>query len=385
MNILWLAPINYVDENNNHPAPWVITLAKGIIDSGHKLTIINYNSNIKQNTVEVDYHAIKFIYIKTPKLKLDFITLYQLRINRVRKYLKKIINDYDLLHMHGTEHQYEAMADGLNIPKVISIQGIMQEYIKYIPRSNYKQFLEWNLSAYYETKYLKKNYNYSCRTHWDSSYIKSKNSKAKIYMIWEMIREEFFYDNFSLKKENILFVGGKNPIKGLKELLHAYNNSLQTLGLKLIILGNCSVDDIQKLIESQNLENINLANIDCRGMQNSKGMIKAYKESFCLVHPTYIDNSPNSICEAQLSGVPVIATKVGGVASLIKNKENGLLINRDSSDIERAVKLLLDDNELRDTISLNSRQIARERHNPKNILDQTLFMYNEIKNKDYLL
>jgi glycosyltransferase involved in cell wall biosynthesis len=223
-----------------------------------------------------------------------------------------------------------------------------------------------------------KNTYYSCRTHWDSKYIKSKNPNAKIYMIWEMIREEFFNNSFSLKKENILFVGGKNHIKGLKELLNAYNNSLQKLGMKLIILGNCSINDIKELIRLENLKNIDLKNIDCRGMQDSKGMIKAYKESYCLVHPTYIDNSPNSICEAQLSGLPVIATDVGGVSSLIKNKETGLLIDKSIESIEKVVEFLFNNDDIRDVISNNSRTVARKRHNNFDILEQTVKMYQEI-------
>ena len=378
MKILWLAPIPLIDTKDTHPAPWVITLGKALITKGHELTIVNNNSSISEDTVTIMYENIKLIYIKTPKLKLDFLTLYKLKINTVKKYLKTIVSDYDLLHIHGTEHQYEAMSEGLNIPKIISIQGIMGECIKFIPVSRYKQFLEWKLSSYYETKYIPKNNHYSCRTHWDSNYIKSKNKNAKVYMIWEMIREEFFSNYFSLKKENILFVGGKNKIKGLKELLCAYDSSLQDLGLKLIILGNCSIADVKELIISEGLNKINLDKIDCRGMQDSKGMIKAYEESYCLVHPTYIDNSPNSVCEAQISGLPVIATDVGGVSSLIEHEKTGLLIDRTSQSIENAVKRLISNDELHHSISLQSRKVARKRHNPETILEQTIIMYETV-------
>jgi len=378
MKILWLAPIPLIDASDTHPAPWIITLANALTEQGNTLTIVNNNSNIKEDIFETQYQNIRLVYIKTPKLKLDFLTLYKLKVNIVKKYLESIVDDYDLLHIHGTEHQYEAMSEGLHIPKVVSIQGIMYEYVKYVPIKRYKQFLEWHLSAYYESKYIVKNHNYSCRTEWDSNYIKSKVSNPKIFMIWEMIREEFFIDNFSLEKKNILFVGGNNPLKGLKELLSAYNDSLQDLGLKLIILGKCSIKDIKVIILSQDLQNIDLQNIDCRGMQNAKGMIEAYKESYCLVHPTYIDNSPNSVCEAQISGLPVIATDVGGVSSLIDDGHTGLLIGLDSKDIEHAVKLLINDDILRNNISTNSREIARKRHNPSRILKETISTYETI-------
>jgi len=377
MNILWLAPIPLIDESDTHPAPWVMTLAEAIIQKGNKLTIVNYNTNIKNNIMKIKYKNINIIYIKTPKLKLDFLTLYQLKIYRVRKFIKSIIHNFDILHIHGTEHQYEIISKGLDIPKVISIQGIMGEYIKYIPIKRFKQYLEWKLSALYETRNLSRNFDFSCRTHWDSGYIKSKNPRARIYMIWEMIRKEFFSDHFSLKKDNILFVGGKNPIKGLKELLIAYDNSIQGLGFKLIVLGRCTLHDIKNMIKEMNLQNIDLQNIDCRGMQDVSHIISTYDDSYCLIHPTYIDNSPNSICEAQISGLPVIASNVGGVSSLIEDNLTGILVEN-IKDIELAVLKLYNNEKLRDFISKNSIRIARARHNPNDITKQTLIMYNDV-------
>ena len=379
MKVLWLAPIPFIDDDSSHPAPWIITLAKVLVENGIELTILNYNSKIKDKIIKKKFDKIQFIYIQTPKLKKDLLTLYMLRISIMKDYLCTIIDSYDLLHIHGSEHQYEVMAVDMKIPTLMSIQGIISEVVKVIPIiSNLKIWIEWKISSKYEKRYLLKYKYFSCRTHWDTNYIKTMNSKAKIYNIWEMIREDFFEDHFSNEKVNILFVGGKNPIKGLIELLKAYNSSLQQKGLKLIILGNCKVDDINKIIRKHHLLNINIKNIDCRGVQDVKGMIKSYEDSFCLVHPTYIDNSPNSVCEAQLSGLPVIATDVGGVASLIENEETGLLIGRDCKDIEYAVDKLLNDDRLKKYISQKSRQLARERHNPSLILSQTINMYHDI-------
>ncbi len=381
MKVLWLAPFPYIDGTHSRPAPWVITLAKALINSGIDLTILNYNSKIKEDIIKKEFEGIHLIYVKAPKLKKDLLTFYRVRINIMKNYLQTIIDNYDLLHIHGSEHQYEVMAVDLKVPKMISIQGIISEVIKVAPFTDFKKYIAWKLSSFYEKKYLPQYKYFSCRTHWDSNYIKSINPKAKVYNIWEMIRKDFFKDHFSNKKKNILFVGGKNSIKGLMELLQAYDSSLQAKGLKLIILGRCTIKDIEEIIQKQNLSTININNIDCRGLQNDVlGIIKAYDESFCLVHPSYIDNSPNSVCEAQISGLPVIATNVGGVASLIKDEETGLLIGRDSNDIVLAVERLLEDDKLRKKLSEKSRLIARDRHDPDIILNETLNMYSDIVN-----
>ena len=203
MNVLWMAPVALIDDRNIQSATWVMTLAKALVSNNINLTVVTCNSTIQKDIVEIEYENIKIVYIKVPKTKLDFITLFQLKIHKVKKYLQKIVNNFDILHIHGTEHQYEVMSIGLKIPKVISIQGIMSEYIKIVPLSRWKQVLEWRLSAFYEMQSIPKNYYYSCRTNWDSAFIRSNNSQAEIHMIWEIIREEFFYDHFSSKRKKI--------------------------------------------------------------------------------------------------------------------------------------------------------------------------------------
>lgn len=381
MKVLWLAPLPYIDDNKSHPAAWVITLALALVEKGIKLTIINYNSQIK-DAIDIKYYqGIELVYIKTPNTKIDLLSLFTKRIDIVKRYLKSIEANYDILHIHGTEHQYEVMANDLNIPKVISIQGIMNEYIKIYPvLSNIKQYISWKISCYYEKKYMKYYKYFSCRTHWDTNYIKNNVSNAKIFTIWEMIRDPFFNVKVQYGNKNILFVGGKNPIKGLKELLFAYNDStIQDLGCGLIILGNCDKNDVIKIINKHKLTNINLSNIEVRGMQNAVGMIEAYKECFCLVHPTYIDNSPNSICEAQLAGLPVIATNVGGVATLIDNNITGLLVNRnDQNGLKDAIVKIFENKLLWMNISEASKNISNSRHDSNTIVNQTMKMYKKI-------
>lgn len=59
---------------------------------------------------------------------------------------------------------------------------------------------------------------------------------------------------------------------------------------------------------------------------NSDKLVELLLESDLYVHTAYIDNSPNAICEAQYLGMPIIATYVGGVPSLIEQGKDGVLI-----------------------------------------------------------
>jgi glycosyltransferase involved in cell wall biosynthesis len=51
-----------------------------------------------------------------------------------------------------------------------------------------------------------------------------------------------------------------------------------------------------------------------------------------LVLPTLMDTSPNVIPEAQIVGVPVVATNVGGIPEMIDDGRTGVLVPPNSAD-----------------------------------------------------
>lgn len=67
-------------------------------------------------------------------------------------------------------------------------------------------------------------------------------------------------------------------------------------------------------------------NIKFLGTLSAEDLAVQLAEADIYVHTAYIDNSPNSLCEAQIIGIPVITTYVGGIPSLVKNYETGILI-----------------------------------------------------------
>ncbi len=75
--------------------------------------------------------------------------------------------------------------------------------------------------------------------------------------------------------------------------------------------------------------------------------------------PSHIENSPNALCEAMLVGTPCIAAFVGGVPSLVRHGEEGLLYHdADPFALAGAVDRLLGDRELGEAARFGG---ARER------------------------
>lgn len=91
--------------------------------------------------------------------------------------------------------------------------------------------------------------------------------------------------------------------------------------------------------------------------------------------PTSIDNSPNTIGEAMMIGIPIVTTAVGGILSFLKDKETCLLAPAgDEYVIAYKIMQLFEDQELSQKLSNNAYLVALQRHN----IETTILQYREI-------
>lgn len=377
MKILFLAPVPYFKHEGAHPAPWITTLISHLSKSDVQITMLNYSHHCTKD-IETFYEGdIEYIFVKTSHPKINLATAYYSRIKKITKFINENQNDFDIIHIFGNEHQFEISLKKIHKPKLLHVQGIISEYKKVYRQNGFKRLM-W----YLDEKYEKTGYhyidNYSCRTDWDEKIVKHYRPDAKIFKVWEMIRDEFFLYRKENSGKDILFIGGTNLIKGLNFGLQSFDKIKDITGGKFFIVGNSKKEIIKKIIRDHNLSIDIEKDLEIKGFLKPEEILKCYNECFCLLHPSIIDNSPNSICEAQVAGLPVIATNVGGVSSLIENNVNGILVNNDTNEIATKIVELFHDDSLRLKIAQNSIVLARERHDPQKIVKQTIKIYKEI-------
>lgn len=170
------------------------------------------------------------------------------------------------------------------------------------------------------------------RTSWDKAHVWTINPKAQYHFCNETLRDEFYkhqwrYDK--CEKHSIFLSQAGYPIKGLHQVLKAMPLILKHYpDTKVYVAG----DDITKrpwyrlagygayikyLIKRYKLEN----HVFFTGLLNEQEICKQYLKSNVFVCPSAIENSPNSLGEAQLLGVPCIASYVGGVPDMMKGCE----------------------------------------------------------------
>lgn len=76
-------------------------------------------------------------------------------------------------------------------------------------------------------------------------------------------------------------------------------------------------------------------------------MPKLYAQADVVLNPSTVDNMPNAVLEAQACGVPLVSTRVGGVADIVDDGVDGLLVPpAQPEEMASALQRLLDDSAL---------------------------------------
>jgi glycosyltransferase involved in cell wall biosynthesis len=202
---------------------------------------------------------------------------------------------------------------------------------------------------------------------------------------WEILRPEFFDYTHPFTGNDILFMGGDNPLKALEHGLKVFDRlRAQVDNIRLHIVGSTNPATVARIRSAAGLSHIRDTDIVLHGSIDAREIGEVYRECFCLYHPSLIDNSPNSVCEAQVAGLPVIATRVGGLSSLISDGLTGLLVEKqDLASHVDALQRLYGNRSLQQKLSANARILARQRHDRVTILNDTLHAYEKIRTAVY--
>ncbi len=320
--------------------------------------------------------------------------------------MNKIIESFrpDIIHVFGLESIFGfSVFNKLNIPCVVHIQGILSAYIngnlpyntsyKDLIFSNFLNFLKggsfWHFNKDLEMKaereylFLKNIRYFMGRTDWDRNITNLLSPNSKYFEVNELLRSQFYLpeNSFVYKDKLVITSTISNTLyKGLDVIIKtAKILKKENVFFEWNIIGVNENSTSVHFFKKKYKFNFNELNINIRGILDSTEIVNILKLSTLYVHLTYLDNSPNSLCEAQLMGIPVISTNVGGIQSLVNNKVDGLLVP--PNDPYYTASLIKSVSESPDSLfkmSIEGRAIALKRHNSENIIFGILNCYKNI-------
>lgn len=173
--------------------------------------------------------------------------------------------------------------------------------------------------------------------------IKAYGIKNKFEIVPNVVNSEIFYPpsqkaNNKIKK--MLFVALLSPIKGVPYLLQSMTQLKQKRqDFVLDIVGDGpNRDEYEKLLKELGLEKI----VKFHGLKTKLEIAEFMRNSDFFVLPSLWENLPCVLIEAMTSGLPIIASNVGGISEIL-NKENGILIQpKDIVGLSKAINYMLD-------------------------------------------
>jgi len=359
-----------------HPAGWLVNLSRALAKTGDidlhiivETTVVTFDQTIQQDGIT--FHVVKsglpVLHCGYPPyFPLDIVTGFATVVHKLTGKLHEI--QPDLVHAHGTEAAYALAAVRSRLPSLISIQGVITEYFKTNPCFRFR------VTRHYEQSAVRRAHFFTCRTDFDTGFVRSQNPQARIFTIHEAMNPLFFENNWRVSSsETIMFVGSLEPRKGLPSLFEAIALvKRRHPRVSLIVVGGGSSEVREQLVQlAQRLQIAD--NVNFRGFQLADEIAQLHTQSQMFVLPSQNENSPNTLAEAMVSGLPVIATRVGGVPSLVEDGRTGLLVPwNDSKALAEKIEWLLDHPEERERIGRNARDVARARHAPQNVAEQTM-------------
>lgn len=302
----------------------------------------------------------------------------------------------DVVHIHGTEYPHGlAFVNGCgNRSVVVSIQGLISVYERYyyggiaknklrkfitfrdvIKRDSiFKQHLNMQKRGSYEKSLIGQVDHIIGRTSWDRAHVWAVNGQARYHFCNETLRHEFYEHSWEYEhceKHSIFLSQAYYPIKGLQQIIKALPMILKyfpdakvyVAGNNFISKSNWRLSGFGKYIRTLMIKEGVVDKLVFTGVLSEKEMCSRYLKSNLFVCPSSIENSPNSIGEAQLLGVPCVASFVGGVPDMVTHEKTGLLYRFEEAEmLANSVCRIFSDVKFANLISKNAKIDAFKRH-----------------------
>lgn len=402
MRVLWFSVTPSLYEEKKYGG-WVASLERIITnkcpDINLGIAFEHPDGYFKKEKNGVVYYPINVLFSWPNRLRVKVDCRQEWRI--LKQSCRKIIDDFkpDIIQCFGSEWPFSAIAEDLDIPVVVHMQGFTNVYnlsaelamsfydykhvigfnplklLSYKNRQRQKKFYDQE-----ERKRMRINSYYMGRTEWDKNIVEHYSPNANYYYCPEAIRPEIYEAKNRWKlplgeKLKIVTITQAGRLKGNEIILRTAEilKKQFCVNFEWVVAGNK-----QGILEFEKKTGIKAEDVNVKpiGMIGPNEIAEILSTSHMYIHPAIIDNSPNSLCEAQLIGCPVIAAYVGGIPQLVDNDITGLLYPyNEVHTLAFKIMDLYNDFEKMKRISSNEMEAAKKRHDPDLIADVTYKIY----------
>lgn len=158
----------------------------------------------------------------------------------------------------------------------------------------------------------------------------------------------------------ILFFGYLSPYKGPDVLVNAMSKILEENSNVILVFAGRGVmkDELQRLVHKEKIQE----HVMFSGFikEELKPLYYVASDIFCLPSSMTTECYPLAIMEAMASGLPIVASNIGGIPEIVINGETGLLVNpRDINDLKEKLLLLIENEDSAKIMGISGKEKIR--------------------------
>lgn len=178
------------------------------------------------------------------------------------------------------------------------------------------------------------------------------------------------------KEKYVLYFGRLDEQKGVMFLLEVAKNLPQ---VKFRMIGKYP-DEKTKIKIKSFLSKHSIKNVTMSKHQETGRLQQSIAGSLFVVVPSlWLENMPNTVLESYAFGKPVVASDIGGIPEIVKDKKTGLLFNPgDSNDLAGKIRLLWNNPELAGKLGREGLKTVKNKFNPEVHYKKIMTIYNHL-------
>ena len=299
-----------------HPATWQRVLLEELIGNPSvKLHVLSLQKHFPRDYT-FDREGVSFHCLKA-SLKLRVGSLFWWDTLLIGRRLRRIRPD--LVHAWGFERGAGVVASRLKYPFLVTIQGLLNWYLQQVDLGPFVR-----LEARLERVTLRRASVVTTESRFAVNWLREHYPHLDIHQA-EHAPNWLFHRLARQPKTNptqFLFIGPMSLLKGTDLLLKALDGLKKEVQFQLTIVGSSAeefVGTMRKVTSAALWERVRILH----GLTTAE-IAGLLGQSTIMLFPTRADTSPNSVKEAVVAGVPVVASAVGGIVDYVVPGKNGL-------------------------------------------------------------
>jgi len=341
---------------------WIIHLADHFEEVGLLVSVTENKKSVQD--ICITNENVILHSLGTPGKFWDKIQ----RTLRIRQVCFELENQYDFLLVRGITPRQNLIWEKIKVlkNKYFLLVGSLNSNLSIRDLRSLLDLFLWYIERYRlrELKRMLKGGSLLVNAHSLQEEAMAIFNKKAVFTPTNTISNKEF-SNFEIRGINnpvrLLFCGRIEVKKGITEAIKAVNLlKKEGIEIQLDLVGPFEDYKFQK--ESESL--IDKLNIDDQIIFHGRvpygdELFSYFKKADIFILPSYTEGFPHVIWEAAGNCCPIIATKVGGIPSLFKHREHGILIPpRDQKVLADAISELISNTELRKNIVINAYKLA---------------------------